>query len=304
VARSAGRRYFAYCSSVAVGVWAVGELTRLRHDGNVAAAVAVAVLSTVCYSTSAVLQESEASRQVEATRLIRQLIRRPRWWLAVVVSVSAAVLHIVALALGPLSVVQPLGVLTLVLALPLGARWGGRVVTARQWWAALAVAAGLAAVLAVAPHRARHAEHGILGLPAATGLIAALVVILVVVSGRTPLPIAPVARAGAAGICFGFASGMTRVAAIGAAPFVVAAAMAVVGAAFGFGLAQLAYRNGGLGAPLATLILVDPLVAVALGVTVLGEPVPVNPFRIALGLLGLVATGGGIWVLARAAQSP
>jgi len=285
-------------------VWAVGELARLRHDGNVGAAIVVAVLSTVCYATSAVLQETEASRQVLAAGLIRQLVRRPRWWLAVGVSVTAALLHIGALALGPLSVVQPLGVLTLVLALPLGARWGGRAVTARQWWAALAVAAGLAAVLAVAPHRARHAAHGILGLPVATALIATLVVVLVVISGRTVPPISPVARAGAAGTCFGFASGMTRVAATGAAPLPVAGALAVLGAAFGFGLAQLAYRNGGLGAPLATLILVDPLVAVVIGVTVLGEPVPVNPFRIALGVLGLVATGGGIWVLARAAQSP
>jgi len=319
-------RHFAYCAAVAVGAWAVGawavgawavgvwgvgpwelgpwavgEVVRLRREGNLPAAVVVALLSTVCYATSAVLQELEASRQETATRLIRRLLRRPRWWLAVVASATAAALHIVALALGPLSVVQPLGVLTLVLALPLGARWGGRAVTGRQWCAAVAVAAGLAAVLGVAPHRARHAASGLLSVPAATGVIAAVVVVLVVVSGRLPMPAAPVARASAAGICFGFASGMTRVAAVGAAPFVAAATLAVLGAASGFGLAQLAYRNGGLGAPLATLILIDPLVAVVIGVTVLGEPVPVSPLRIALGIAGLIATTGGIWVLAQAA---
>jgi hypothetical protein len=284
-------------------VWSVAEYVRLRHDGNLGAAVAVAVLSTGCYATSAVLQEQEASRQVVAARLIRQLVHRPRWWLAVVASASAAALHIAALALGPLSVVQPLGVLTLVLALPLGARWGGRRVTGAQWRAAVAVATGLAAVLTVAPHRARQVHPGILSVPVATGVIAAVVVIVVVISTRIPPPGAPVARAGAAGICFGFASGMTRVAAIGAAPFAVAAAMAVLSAVVGFALAQLAYRSGGLGAPLATLILIDPLVAVLIGVTVLGEPVPVSPLRVALGVMGLAATTAGIWVLAHSDMS-
>lgn len=285
-------------------MWSVQEFVRLRHHGNLGAAVVVALLSTGCYATSAVVQEQEAARQVVGARLIRQLVRRPRWWMAVAASASGAALHIAALALGPLSVVQPLGVLTLVLALPLGARWGGQKVTGAQWWAAAAVATGLAAVLAVAPHHARHVHPGILSVPAAAGVTAALVVIMVVIATRIPPPGAPVARAAAAGMCFGFASGMTRVAAIGGAPFAVAAAMAAVSALAGFALAQMAYRKGGLGAPLATLILIDPLVAVLIGVAVLGEPVPASPLRIALGLVGLAATTGGIWVLAHSDASP
>lgn len=282
-----------------MAAWAAGEVTGLRHSGNLGAAVALAVLSTGCYATSAVLQEQEASRQVAAARLVRGLIRRPRWWLAVSASALAAALHIAALALGPLSVVQPLAVLTLVLALPLGACWSGRVVSGRQWWAAAAVVTGLATALAVTSGRARHTHSPLLSVPAATGLTATMVIALVVTAKRSTPRAALVARAGAAGTCYGFASAMTRIAAIGAVTVWVAAAMAVCGAAVGFTLAQLAYRNGGLGAPPATLILIDPLVAVLLGVTVLGEPFPTAPSQVVLAVMGLAMTAGGIWALAQ-----
>jgi hypothetical protein len=54
---------------------------------------------------------------------------------------------------------------------------------------------------------------------------------------------------------------------------------------------QFAYRGGGLGAPSATLILLDPLVAVVLGVAVLHEQLRLAPTLIALGPAGLVAPG-------------
>jgi hypothetical protein len=67
----------------------------------------------------------------------------------------------------------------------------------------------------------------------------------------------------------------------------------------GRGDGQFAYRSGGLGARLATLILLDPLVAVVLGVTVLHEQLRLAPASITLGLAGLVATSRGIWMLAQ-----
>lgn len=112
---------------------------RLALCGNVGAAVALALLSACCYATSAVLQEREAARLPGGgVVVVLRLVRRPWWWFAVVASVAAAGLHIAALALGPLSLVQPLGVLTLVLALPLGPAWvGGRSAPGNggpRWW--------------------------------------------------------------------------------------------------------------------------------------------------------------------------
>ena len=272
---------------------------QVPHSGNVGWAVALAVVSTCCYAASAALQQREAAgRGVSPRSLMLRLARRPLWWLAILATVVGATLHIAALALGPLSLVQPLGVLTFVFALPLGAWLGGRVVTAREWGAAIVVALGLAVLLTAAPHHAPAALLAPSTIVGAAALVGAAAAALVVLAGRLPARAAPVGLAAAAATCFGFASGMARVAVTGSAPVLIASALAALGAVTGLGLAQLAYRDGGLGAPLATLNLIDPLVAVLLGVTLLGEPFPLTPPRVALVAVGLVATSIGIGMLA------
>jgi hypothetical protein len=88
-------------------------------------------------TTSALAISSAATRSMisSRSRLLR-LLRMPRWWLAVLATLAAAGLHVAALGLGPLSLIQPLGVLTLVFALPLGARLAGWVVSRGEWVAA------------------------------------------------------------------------------------------------------------------------------------------------------------------------
>lgn len=259
----------------------------------------VAVLSTFCYASSAVLQERESARQESGgARMVLALVRRPWWLVAVGATIAGALLHIGALALGPLTLVQPFGVLTLVLALPLGARVNKTVVTPAEWRAAAAVAVGLAAVLFVAPHHAPASKLPIdmlFGSTAAVGGLSALLLLVAVFLSRRP---AAVARAAAAAACFGYASAMARATVTGATPLPLGATLAVVGACAGLALAQLAYRTGGLGAPLATQILVDPIVAVLIGILVLGEPLQLGPIRTCVGILGLVLTTAGIWALA------
>lgn len=59
----------------------------------------------------------------------------------------------------------------------------------------------------------------------------------------------------------------------------------------------------GLGAPLATQILVDPVVAVLIGVILLGEPVHETPTRAVVGVLGMAVTAVGIWILTGSQRS-
>ncbi|MGI5133070.1 DMT family transporter [Pseudonocardia sp. CA-107938] len=270
-------------------------------SGTVGWAIVMAVAACCCYATSAVLQEREAARpDAGGTAHILHLLRRPMWWVAVLATIAAAGLHIGALALGPLTLIQPLGVLTLVLALPLGARLAGRVVTRAEWGAAVAVALGLAAVLSVAPHRAPALTHSAGVVLGTAAVVAGVAAGLATIATRLPRRVAPVVFAVAAATCFGFASGMARMTVTGMGPLLVTGPLAVAGAVAGLALAQFAYRDGGLGAPLATLNLVDPMVAVIIGVTVLDEPLQLAPGPVALGLSGLVATSVGIWVLARA----
>jgi len=267
---------------------------------HLVAAVALALASTGCYAASAVLQQREAERSCTGgLGLLWTLARQPGWWLAVLATVAGAGLHIVALAIGPLSVVQPLSVLTLVWALPLGTVLAKRVVTRREWWAGAVVVAGVGLALAVLPHRGGHARLPVAVLLAAAAVTAALVAVLVGLARLLAWRGGPVLGAAAAATCSGFASGMGRIAFSGAAAFLPAAAIAVLAAGAGLALAQPAYRRGGLGAPLATLILVDPLVAVAIGVTLLAEPVSLTPLTASLGVAGVLGTGAGIVALAR-----
>ncbi|MFC4947943.1 DMT family transporter [Pseudonocardia sp. GCM10023141] len=271
-------------------------------------AILVALLSTSCYALAAVLQQQEAARQdVVGLTLLHRLIRRPRWWLAVTATITGALLHVFALRFGPLTLIQPLGVSALVLALPLGAAMAKRSVLRSEWGAAVAVVVGLILVLSVVPHHVRPPEVTAVQLLMAVGGAALLVLLLVGLSAalaaRNPDHRgAPVVRAASAAICFGFASAMARLLVAGSGPLLLAAALCGTAAVVGFALVQTAYRNGGLGAPLATCTLIDPISAVTVGVVLLGETIPLAPWDVTVGLAGLAATALGITVLARTAH--
>jgi hypothetical protein len=112
-------------------------------------------------------------------------------------------------------------------------------------------------------------------------------------------PIVPVIRAAAAATCFGTAAVIARVTVTGLLAFPIGALQAVGAATSGFVVAQLAYREGGLGPPLATLILVDPLVGVISGAVLLDQPLALSIVHATFGMLGLAVTALGIGTLAR-----
>lgn len=265
---------------------------------HIGAAVLLGLASAGCYATSVAVQHRYAARQAgrDATLVLR-LLRHPGYWLSPAATFIGSLLHVAALSMGPLCLVQPLGVSELLIALPLGAALAGRVVTRTEWLGAAAVALGLTAVVAIAPHRAGAPRLSALQLGLAELGVVVFVLTLLVLSGRLRGAAAPVALAAGAASCFANSSAMARIALTGAGPLPLAASMAVLCGAAGFGLAQLAYRDGGLGVPLATQMLVDPLVAVTLGLVLLGERIALSPLGGALALAGLIGTAVGITVL-------
>ncbi|MEV4642515.1 hypothetical protein AB0J80_34745 [Actinoplanes sp. NPDC049548] len=104
-------------------------------------ALALCFASALAYAAAAVVQERTARRPVA------ELLRTPKWWAAVGLNAVGAVLHVVALRFGPLSLVQPLGVLTLVLAVPLGALVARRTVGRVAWHGVGLVVSGLGGIL-------------------------------------------------------------------------------------------------------------------------------------------------------------
>jgi drug/metabolite transporter (DMT)-like permease len=266
-------------------------------------AIGVALLSAGCYAIAAVLQQREASRHDEdGLRLVTTLLRRPAWWMAVTATLAGATLHVVALAFGPLTLVQPIGVSALVLALPLGAWFSGRKVQRREWGAAAAVVAGLMAVLTLAPRHVPPPDVTARDLTIAIASCVGLLLFTYVTSARLGGSAAPVIRAVGSAACFGFASAMARLVVAGSGPIVIALGACAVFAVTGMLMIQAAYRDGGLGAPLATCTIVDPIAASLIGILLLGEHVRLSIAGGSIGFLGLLATIVGLMILARTAH--
>ncbi|ALU98373.1 hypothetical protein WQO_31450 [Streptomyces globisporus C-1027] len=240
---------------------------------SLALSVLLSLVSAVAYAAGAIIQERVAATDDNAWHA---LLRNAVWWVAVVLNGVGAVLHVVALAYGPLSLVQPLGALTIVFALPMAALFVGRRAGATAWRGALMATAGLGGLLALTgnaePHTLNGPEQALLAA-VTFGAVSALVVLSRTL--RRPV-LRSIVLATGAGAAFGMASVFTKTVAVewtsgsvrsGALTLLVIAGLA----AAGLFLSQAAYRGAGLTAPLATVTVVNPVVAAAIGLTLFGE---------------------------------
>ncbi|MGJ7416992.1 DMT family transporter [Streptomyces cinereoruber] len=257
--------------------------------------VVLALVSAVAYAAAAIVQERVAA---SASGPRYAPLRRPAWWGAVLLNGVGAALHVAALAYGPLSLVQPLGALTIVFALPMAALFVGRGAGRRAWHGALMATAGLAGLLSLttgADARSLGDGQRWLLTGAAFGAVGLLFGCARLV-GRSPLR--SVVLATAAGVSFGAASVFTKAVAgewTPEAPLAEWTALLVLSvfAVAGLLLSQASYRGAGLAAPLATLTVVNPVVAAAVGVTLFGEGFRYGAAGAVAALIcGAVAAGG------------
>ncbi len=290
-----------------------------RVEGVVVVMVVQAVLAALAgalaFAVAAALQQHEAARATTRgmanPRLLWQLAHRPVWLAGIAATGLGAGLHLFALSKGSLTLVQPLGVTGLVFAVPLAAALRRHRVRPGEIVAALLVVAGLGALLGALPDGSGTSvvdPESVTGLAVTAGAMAAVTAAVAgLVTGR---PRSMLLATGA-GLCFGATSALARVllathdrpAATG--PMLLAGAGIVLLAPVGFLLVQSAYRAGDLAAALATVTVVDPLVAVAGGVLLLHEPVPTGLEPVLVVMLGAVLVFAGIAVLARSpAQAP
>ncbi|WP_167534533.1 DMT family transporter [Streptomyces tendae] len=262
-----------------------------------ALSVVLSFVSAVAYAGGAIVQEQVALSSSGAQQYAP--LRRPGWWAAVGLNGLGAVLHVVALAYGPLSLVQPLGALTIVFALPMAALFVGRRAGATAWRGALMATLGLAGLLALVGASGAQSLDGSQRVAAAVGTVAAVVTLMVAARAVHRHPaVRSILLATASGVAFGMSSVFTKTVAVDWTGGVSAAdlpSLAVIGvlATAGMLLSQASYRGAGLAAPLATLTVVNPVVAAAVGITMFGETFRYGTTGTALALsCGVVAAGG------------
>ncbi|MFH8731120.1 hypothetical protein [Streptomyces sp. NPDC017964] len=257
--------------------------------------VALSLVSAVAYAAAAVAQERLASRTAGTDSGVLGLLGTGAWWGSVLLNASAALLHVGALKYGPLTLVQPLGALTLVAAVPLGARLAGRRVLSIEWRGTALTLAGLGALLLTASGPAPDDTLSLGEALAVAGATAALIGLL---SRRGAKP--GLRHATASGLASGIASALAQTVTVAvtdrtgpllSVKVIVVALLIAAFAAGGLLLSQIAYR-GGLGAPLAMVTLSNPVAAAIIGVTLLGE-------RLQGGITGILLAAAGATLAAR-----
>ncbi|QQM42321.1 DMT family protein [Streptomyces liliifuscus] len=268
-------------------------------------ALALSLVSAFCYAAAAVVQERTAA----GTADLRGTLARGSWWGAVGLNASGALLHVVALRYGPLTLVQPLGALTLVVAVPLGSLVARRRTSAVQWRGMGLTLLGLTALLAATA--AGNAPDDTLGIGEVLAVaLVAFVVIAVLVrlasGGSGGSALGGLAFAAASGIASGVGSTLAQKLAIGPTLSWSVAVVAVLTVAFASGgllLSQKAYRSG-LGGPLALLTLVNPVAASVIGISLLGEGFQYGTAGTLIALAGAVAAARGVVLLSRPQPRP
>ncbi|MEU4658527.1 DMT family transporter [Streptomyces sp. NPDC023723] len=261
-----------------------------------ALSVVLSLVSAVAYAGGAIVQEQVALSSPDRPYAP---LRRLTWWAAVALNGLGGLLHVVALAYGPLSLVQPLGALTIVFALPMAALFVGRRAGTTAWRGAVMATVGLAGLLAlVGSSDSRSLDTA---QRTVVALVTAGAVVALMVAGRAAHrhpAVRSMLLATASGVAFGMSSVFTKTVAVDWSGGVTAGdlpSLAVIGvlATAGMLLSQASYRGAGLAAPLATLTVVNPVVAAAVGITMFGETFRYGMLGTVLALgCGVVAAGG------------
>jgi drug/metabolite transporter (DMT)-like permease len=273
-----------------------------------AAAIVFAVLSALSNACSAILQRLAATRQKpEARPLWRtaiDLVRQPVWLLGALFLAGTFGFQALALYFGPLTVVQPVLVLELIFTLGLRVFLFHDDIAARTWSAALTICLGLAAFLVVAsPTPGTHipdARQWALAIG-----VRGLAVLVLFFLGRYGSPARRAALLGAAtavvwSIDAAFVKQSVDVLArsgllglLTTWPLYAMIATGVLGTI----LLQVAYAAGPLAASQATLLIVDPLVSISLGIELFHDQLRGGPGYVLGAALSLVVLAAGVIML-------
>jgi len=263
---------------------------------SLAAVVAAAffAVASAFQHRSAGLVADPTQRRARLVVFFSVILRHPLWIIGSLAAVVGAVLHAIALRDGPLTLVQPLLVTSVIFALPLRQMLEGRKPgRAEVGWAA-ALTVGLAAFFAIAvPGNASAQAPDTVPTIVAGALIALGIVLCTVLGRRASGGRAATLLGAAAALAFAAGAGLLKevmdLFSHGIATVATAWSFYALVAIAGVGLVlnQLAYSAGPLSSSLPVLSTVDPVVSLIIGVSVFDEPFRNSPVDLVGESLGL-----------------
>jgi drug/metabolite transporter (DMT)-like permease len=222
--------------------------------------------------------QDEASNPDDSGAIVTSWVRQPAWWAGTLGAVGGYVFQALALAHGSLLLVQPLLVSSLLFVLPLGARFSNQHVRERDWYWALLLTAALTIFVLVGQPREGHYRPPVPAWSVALASSVPVVIVCVLAARRTVGRPRAMLLASTVAVLLGMIAVLTKVsthrlAAHGwhglltvPAPYLLVALAATVTV-----LQQSAFHAGALQASVPIMLVGEPVVAVLLGVVVLGE---------------------------------
>jgi drug/metabolite transporter (DMT)-like permease len=265
----------------------IAVATTGMHEGmewvmSHALAIGSALLAALVAALGIVVRQAALHRPAadegSSSAIIPAYLSDRLWWTGTVAAGAGYAFHAMALAHGSLLLVQPLLVSSLLFVLPLSAWRTGSRVTRSEWGWALLLTAGLTVFVLVGQPREGNYRPPVPAWTLALTLAVPVVLICVAVARRSDGRVRATSLGVAVAVGLGVIAVLTKICthrfAVGGwhalltipAPYVLVALAVTVTA-----LQQWAFRAGALQASVPVMLVGEPVVAVLLGIVVLGE---------------------------------
>jgi len=284
----------------------------MRHalGDHLLSIVLLSLASAVSYGLAAVLQHHATTKEppddTMRLGLLARLARQPLWLVGNALDGVGYLFQFLALRRGSLPLVEPLLVLSLVVALPVAAHYERRRISMAALLSAGAIAAGLALFLGAGQPGDGHPHASTEAWIVLSGIVAVFCLATVAFRNRgTSRRWAAVVLGAGSGVAFGYAAALTErighllnrgvVHALTSwEPYALIAAGMVA-----LLLTQGAFHAGALRLSLPTLTVAQPLVAIAISLIFFGEQITTSGVAIADEVLGLALVTAGVFAIAQ-----
>jgi drug/metabolite transporter (DMT)-like permease len=266
---------------------------------------AVALAFGAQFQNDSVVKKTDEQKTKVGLRQVLALFTKPRWLTGMSLLVAGAVLQISALTLAPLIVVQPLGGIALVITALLNARVTKTKINRATWIAISLCTFGIAAFVSVASSVASEVKLDDSNLFQILSVLSVIVVIFGVLFFTIGKKAKAISFILGAGVLYGFVASLIKavVQRIIQGDFsvltFVCAVITGVAVLLGGWFVQNAYASGPPDLVIAGLTVIDPMVAVCLGIVILGEAQQANPVTLAVFITSAIVAVIGVWTLSK-----
>jgi len=282
----------------------------------IALAVLLATIASISFACGASAQHvgvdrafvtKDPDRRLGVSQLVT-LLKTPVWLLGLLLVALGACIHVMAVYLAPITVVQPIGILAVIWSVLIAARLHNSTPTRTMW---LAVAASVVGIVFFTILSTRHAapssSASLHAMLVTTGVVWAVAAAFAVVGMVGPRWMRNLGWSWGGAVLYGLGTGYMKIMTVVlkdgqvfTGPEFWAAAIGLA-LAYGVGgvLIQQGYASGPAEVVVGSMTTIDPLAAVVVGLVVLGEGARITPaVGIGMALAGAVAAGG-VAVLSR-----